>query len=242
MKRRAPGLAVIVAALLSGAGAGSAIADVVIGNMPGNDGTQSSLLENGRIKAMGFAMQGESFALESVTLRLGIAGSDADPLVRIFADDSGVPADVLLTLENPASLEAGTESYEFRAPAPFMLEAGTTYWLVVYNTGGSSMSWLASSPAELPTGIATHAGSLFSSITGPNPPDINSTTINSYEISTCGATFRADLNADGVLDADDFFLFLQYFAAGDTRADITNDGVIDSNDFFIFLNKFVLGC
>ncbi|MCC5785873.1 MAG: SBBP repeat-containing protein [Phycisphaerales bacterium] len=48
----------------------------------------------------------------------------------------------------------------------------------------------------------------------------------------------ADLNGDGVVDADDFFLFLQLFAAGDPRADFNGDGVIDANDFFAFLAAF----
>ncbi|TVS05121.1 MAG: hypothetical protein EA423_06995 [Phycisphaerales bacterium] len=51
-----------------------------------------------------------------------------------------------------------------------------------------------------------------------------------------------DLNGDGVVDADDFFLFLQLFAAGDPRADFNNDGVIDADDFFAFLNAFAQGC
>ncbi|MCC5785512.1 MAG: hypothetical protein JJU33_02290 [Phycisphaerales bacterium] len=53
---------------------------------------------------------------------------------------------------------------------------------------------------------------------------------------------RPDLNGDGVVDADDFFLFLQLFAAGDLRADFNNDGVIDADDFFVFLNLFAQGC
>ncbi len=52
----------------------------------------------------------------------------------------------------------------------------------------------------------------------------------------------ADLNADGVVDADDFFLFLQLFAAADPRADINNDGVIDADDFFAYLTLFAAGC
>ncbi|TVS09044.1 MAG: hypothetical protein EA423_00570, partial [Phycisphaerales bacterium] len=52
----------------------------------------------------------------------------------------------------------------------------------------------------------------------------------------------ADLNGDGVVDADDFFLFLQLFANGDPRADINNDGVIDADDFFAYLGLFAAGC
>ncbi len=51
-----------------------------------------------------------------------------------------------------------------------------------------------------------------------------------------------DLNGDGVVDADDFFKFLQLFAAGDPRADFNNDGVIDADDFFAFLSAFAAGC
>ncbi|TVS09408.1 MAG: hypothetical protein EA423_00155 [Phycisphaerales bacterium] len=52
----------------------------------------------------------------------------------------------------------------------------------------------------------------------------------------------ADLTGDGVVDADDFFLFLQLFAAGDSRADFNNDGVIDADDFFAYLSAFADGC
>ncbi|MCC5787208.1 MAG: matrixin family metalloprotease [Phycisphaerales bacterium] len=52
----------------------------------------------------------------------------------------------------------------------------------------------------------------------------------------------ADLNGDGVVDADDFFLFLQLFAAGDPAADINGDGVIDADDFFEYLGLFAQGC
>ncbi len=55
-------------------------------------------------------------------------------------------------------------------------------------------------------------------------------------------TCPPDMNGDGVVDADDFFLFLQFFAAGDPRADFNNDGVIDADDFFSFLSAFAAGC
>ncbi|TVS09238.1 MAG: DUF11 domain-containing protein [Phycisphaerales bacterium] len=63
-----------------------------------------------------------------------------------------------------------------------------------------------------------------------------------YAASGGAPTCRPDLNGDGVVDADDFFLFLQFFAAGDLRADFNNDGIIDADDFFIFLNEFAAGC
>ncbi|TVS00385.1 MAG: DNRLRE domain-containing protein [Phycisphaerales bacterium] len=59
-----------------------------------------------------------------------------------------------------------------------------------------------------------------------------------FEVIACAA----DLNRDGVVDADDFFLFLSLFAAGDPRADMNKDGVIDADDFFVFLALFAAGC
>ena len=52
----------------------------------------------------------------------------------------------------------------------------------------------------------------------------------------------ADIDGNGTLDADDFFAFLDLFAAGDPRADITGNGIIDANDFFAYLDLFVAGC
>ncbi|MCC5787729.1 MAG: hypothetical protein JJU33_13635 [Phycisphaerales bacterium] len=66
-----------------------------------------------------------------------------------------------------------------------------------------------------------------------------------YVVDLEGGTGPAcppDLNGDGVVDADDFFLFLQLFADGDMRADFNNDGVIDADDFFDFLTAFAAGC
>ncbi|MCC5786711.1 MAG: hypothetical protein JJU33_08435 [Phycisphaerales bacterium] len=56
------------------------------------------------------------------------------------------------------------------------------------------------------------------------------------------AACPADLNGDGVVDADDFFLFLQLFATGDPLADFNGDGVIDADDFFVYLAAFAQGC
>ncbi len=65
---------------------------------------------------------------------------------------------------------------------------------------------------------------------------------DSTEVIAEGEFCIVDLNGDGVVDADDFFLFLQLFAAGDSRADFNNDGIIDADDFFAFLSAFAAGC
>ncbi len=81
--------------------------------------------------------------------------------------------------------------------------------------------------------------------------------------SACAADFTGATNPNdpdygvpnGMVDADDFFFFLDQFVAGNADvADLTGssnpndpnygvpDGVIDADDFFFFLDLFVLGC
>ncbi len=52
----------------------------------------------------------------------------------------------------------------------------------------------------------------------------------------------ADLDGDGDADADDFFDYLDLFAAGDSAADLDNDGDTDADDFFAYLDAFAAGC
>ncbi len=53
----------------------------------------------------------------------------------------------------------------------------------------------------------------------------------------------ADLDGDGDADADDFFAYLDAFAAGDFGVcDIDTDGDCDADDFFGYLDLFAQGC
>lgn len=52
----------------------------------------------------------------------------------------------------------------------------------------------------------------------------------------------ADMHGDGSVHAGDFFMFLDYFAAGHHRADFNRDGAIDAADFFEYLAAFAAGC
>jgi len=57
-----------------------------------------------------------------------------------------------------------------------------------------------------------------------------------------------DGGPDGLVDANDFFEYLDLFSAGDAAADLTGgsdggpDGILDANDFFEYLNLFAAGC
>ncbi len=47
---------------------------------------------------------------------------------------------------------------------------------------------------------------------------------------------------DGDIDSEDFFYYLDRFAAGDSEADIDGDGDTDADDFFAYLDLFAAGC
>ncbi len=80
-------------------------------------------------------------------------------------------------------------------------------------------------------------------IGAPFDDDLGSTSGSAYVIPlTRTNDCCADIDRNGVLDAADFFLFLDYFAAGDSRADFTGDGIIDGDDFFVYLDLFAAGC
>jgi len=224
--------------------AGAASADELISNLPGNDGSQSASLQDGRIKAMGFTMPaGDDYTLDSVDIRLDITG-DVDPLVRIFDDVGGVPTTELVELVDPPVIGIGIDTYSFTPPAAFPLEGGQTYWIVVYNVGAGDMDWKASSPGVTPTGIATHAGGYFSTTSGPLPPTTSSSILNSYGVQgTSGsAGCYADCDDSGTLDFFDFLCFQNAFAQMDPYADCDGSGTLDFFDFLCFQNEFAAGC
>jgi len=55
-------------------------------------------------------------------------------------------------------------------------------------------------------------------------------------------TCPADIDGNGLLDADDFFDYLDLFASGDPGANFDDDPALDANDFFAFLSEFAAGC
>lgn len=72
-------------------------------------------------------------------------------------------------------------------------------------------------------------------------PEID-TSDDRAELLITGAPCSADLNADGAVTSQDFFLFLTAFFSGASLADINNDGAVTSQDFFDFLAAFFAGC
>lgn len=180
------GLALATASLAT-----SANSVEIIGNLPGNDGTSTYLnapsggANGGGVhdsKAAGFTMPGTAYTLDSVTFRLNFFDTASVPVIQIYSNSGTNPGSLLQTLTNP-TLSVGTGNFVFTSPSALTLAAGTTYWVVVWNnaTGLNSFQWMASSPNQTPTGIATTAGYRFSN--GGPPPTGSSSTFNSYAVN-----------------------------------------------------------
>jgi hypothetical protein len=154
----------------------------LISNLPGNDGTQSASLSDLRVKAMGFTMPaGDDYFLDYVTLRLDTPGAGTNPIVELWTDSGGQLGTLVETLTNPSFTTSGIFEYDFTS-AGSTLTAGAGYWILAYGpAGGATYDWKASSPAQLPTGLATHLGALWGT-SGP-PPTGNSSIICSYSVT-----------------------------------------------------------
>lgn len=105
-------------------------------------------------------------------------------------------------------------------------------------------------------------------ITSPQPSDLGSYTVLVGNACAAGGTLSqaatissnclspADIGAeggatgcDGLLDNNDFIIFINFFFAEDVRADLGieggatgSDGMLDNNDFIVFVNLFFAGC
>ncbi len=179
--------------LFSGLAAG-ARADVIISNLPGDDGNSTFINaplggNNGGAsedsKAAGFLMPaGTDYTLDSVNLRLDFFDTDSVPVVALYNDSAGAPGTLLTTLTDPA-ISVGTNTFSFTPSSAFTLNAGSAYWVVVSNNAAiaDSFRWLTSTtPGITPTGIAASTGYIFAFSPPPPSGPLDTTFQNSYSV------------------------------------------------------------
>ncbi len=53
---------------------------------------------------------------------------------------------------------------------------------------------------------------------------------------------RVDMNGDGIVNTQDFLVYLGLWSAGDLQADFNGDGQVNTQDFLTFLNEWTAGC
>jgi hypothetical protein len=96
-----------------------------------------------------------------------------DIVVQIFNDIGGKPGTSLLTLVTPVFVNPTVTFYPiFTTPSPFILAAGTAYWVVATNTDPNPLhvlGWDGNYPPTAPSGIAAFNGALYTFGTTSNP-------------------------------------------------------------------------
>jgi len=136
--------------------------------------------------------------------------------------------------------------------------AGSTSFYGAFDMNGNVWEWnetlIGSNRGLRGSAFGSSENALRSSFRGEFGPAFE---LNSFGFRLAspvpGPPCPADLTGpggdpDGVLDANDFFFYLDLFASGDAGADLTGgpdgdpDGVIDANDFFEYLSLFAAGC
>ena len=173
----------LVVALLC---AGSVSADTIISNLPGND--LASLLIGGANDvrwAVGFTTpSGSPLSLDSITLRLRKVDDTDQPLTRLYSDIGGNPGTPLVTFSDPTrdDIPNVPKDQVLTPLSPFTLNPSTTHWIVLENLGWSPiLDWMASNPAQQPTGVAAFAGSRLG--IGGVPDEIRNDAIGSFAVN-----------------------------------------------------------
>ena len=122
-----PGLAVLALAALAAAPAGAQ----TVGTLVSNHG-ETGIGSPREYAAQSFRTGGQAGGYEITDIRiLGARSADppSEPVVKIRDDDGGEPGDLVATFSNPSHFN--TNEAIFRAPSGTMLDANTTYWVMI---------------------------------------------------------------------------------------------------------------
>ena len=129
-----PGLAVLAFAALAAAPARAQTVGTLVSNVDeGGVGSPRNYA------AQSFRTGGQTGGYEVTEIRIFGARSanpPTEPLLKIRDDDGGEPGDLVATLSNPSHFN--TDEAIFRAPSGTMLDANTTYWVMI-NDGVTGM-------------------------------------------------------------------------------------------------------
>ncbi|HRQ64668.1 MAG TPA: choice-of-anchor R domain-containing protein [Xanthomonadaceae bacterium] len=138
----------------------------ILGNMPpDNDATQTAAINDQRQKAYRFTIGPDSLVAGDLILRLRNydAPGEAIAELRDANTDTAPGSTVLLTFVAPPPGGGGIDNYTFVPQDTFVLQASTTYWIVVLGVADGAFDWMASNPGIAPAGLATYGSSSFTS-------------------------------------------------------------------------------
>ena len=129
-----PGLAVLAFAAMAAAPAGAQTVGTLVSNVD-----EGGIGSPRNYAAQSFRTGGQAGGYEITEIRIFGARSanpPTEPLLKIRDDDGGEPGDLVATLSNPSHFN--TDEAIFRAPSGTMLDANTTYWVMI-NDGVTGM-------------------------------------------------------------------------------------------------------
>ncbi len=244
---------VLVAGLASAASAQSILSyDILDAAESGFGGwahQYDGAIENtGSGSANGFAFDRADYSEGSGTLNDGSPGnnasdtqlfannSQADPRITVFLDDTYTIDDItLFSFDGGNTIPGRIQSVDVTingVTVNFKTDE-FTFGDEFIEVGGSELDGLATSSVTF---------SNFGHDGGNNLPEmfcIGEIEINGQPADGC----PADLDGDDDADADDFFAYLDAFAAGDLAVcDLDQDDDCDADDFFAYLDLFAQGC
>jgi len=163
------------------------LANVIMGNLPAVNSDFNAQFgpEAGDQKhAISFTMPvGDPVPLDTVRLDLVCISCPTVMDITVRGDNNGEPdPTVQATLVGPAINSGGT--FEFAPDAPFDLQPGTTYWIVVDGTPHGL--WLANSVGNYPTSdIGATFGTQLSYYLGSWDPSVsNPDFVFNFEVTT----------------------------------------------------------
>ncbi len=162
--------------------------DLVIGNLPGNDGGSLAGFEQSVGYSIGFTVGANPFTVDSARFRLNTAtGNGGNAFLNIRTDQAGNPSNTSVLAFNAQAIAANVAAtYTFTPTNSVTLAANTTYWLTITNdlSAPDGLVLLANSPSVNPTGtLATFFG-LRSGLVNDQSTDIGGLfSVPSFELN-----------------------------------------------------------
>ena len=223
-----PLLAVIALVAVFALPGGIAQADTLVSNIGQSTSTHTGTVSSPTSQAQAFSTGSTvgGYGLGSVEVQVSsFSGTTSHISVSIYSEDGGDPDSVVHALSNPATISSGTQT--FTAPANALLDASTTYYVVISSTSSSiNISRTTSSSEDMggATGWSIANSRTFGSSTSW------ATSANALKIRVKGTAVAVDsveLTSDPGTDETYARYFSNLITPDVVEVTVTFDGAVD---------------
>ncbi len=179
--------------------------------------------------------------IATIDIAIGHVTGANEFILSIHDDAGGQPGAALWTsppiIGQMGSFGADNPPITVNVAGAVSIAAGQLYWVVASGGSDTWAAWNLNSIGDLGPHRSSNDGGQTWTFGG------DSDERGVFRVTLGAAGCPADVDGDGDADADDFFAFLDAFAAGDAAiCDIDGDGDCDADDFFAYLDLFAQGC